>query len=188
MRMSTIAQTQLLTAEEFAQLPQPEDGSQQELINGVVITMPPPSFYHGQVCSKIDRKIGNYIDSNQLGYITSNDSGVILKRGPDTVRGPDLAYWSRERMPEPPRSGYPEIAPDLVVEVLSPSDVFPQILRKVQQYLRAGTREVWVVVPEDQSVTVCRPGQEQVILSNGETLSGGDLLPGFSCPIAELFP
>ena len=91
-------------------------------------------------------------------------------------------------MPTPPRTGYPDLAPDLVVEVLSPSDVFPQILRKVQQYLRAGTREVWVVVPEDRSVTVCRPGQEQVILSNGETLSSGDILPGFSCPVADLFP
>lgn len=186
--MSTLTQGRLLTAEEFAQLPQPEDGSHQELVQGVVITVPPPSFYHGQVCSKFDRKLGVFIDEHQLGWITSNDSGVILARAPDTVRGPDLAFWRRERMPEPPQTGYPSIAPDLVVEVLSPSDVFPKILRKVQQYLRAGTQEVWVVVPEDRSVTVCRPGQEQVILGNGETLSGGALLPGFSCPVAELFP
>jgi Uma2 family endonuclease len=186
--MSTATQARLMTAEEFAELPDPEDGSQQELVNGVVITMPPPSFYHGQVCSKIDRKIGVFIEANQLGWITCNDSGVILTRQPDTVRGPDLAFWSRQRMPEPPRTGYPDISPDLVVEVLSPSNVFPQILRKVQQYLRAGTREVWIVVPEDHSVTVCRPGQEQVILSNGETLSGGDILPRFSCLVAELFP
>ena len=186
--MSTATQQRLLTAEEFAQLPQPEDGSQQELVKGVIVTMPPPSFYHGQVCSKIDRKLGVFIDAQQLGWITCNDSGVILARNPDVVRGPDLAFWHRERLPEPPRSGYPEIPPDLVVEVLSPSDVFPQILRKVQQYLRAGTREVWVVVPEDRSVTVCRPGQDQVILGNGETLGGGEVLPGFSCPVAELFP
>ncbi|MBI1917655.1 MAG: Uma2 family endonuclease [Planctomycetes bacterium] len=186
--MSTVTQARLLTAEEFAQLPQPEDGSQQELVNGVVLTVPAPSFNHGQVCSTIGCKLGVFIDANQRGWITSNDSGVILAREPDTVRGPDLAFWSRERMPAPPQTGYPDLAPDLVVEVLSPSDVFPQILRKVQQYLRAGTREVWVVVPEDRSVTVCRPGQEQVILSNGETLSSGDILPGFSCPVAELFP
>ena len=186
--MSTATRTRLLTAEAFALLPHPEDGSQQELIDGVVKTMPPPSFYHGQVCSRIDRKLGAFIEANQLGWITSNDSGVILAREPDTVRGPDLAFWSRQRMPEPPKTGYPDIAPDLVVEVLSPSDVFPQILRKVQQYLRAGVNEVWVVVPEDRSVTVCRSGQEQVILSNGETLSGGAVLPGFSCPVMELFP
>jgi Uma2 family endonuclease len=186
--MSAVTQAHLLTAEEFAQLPQPEDGSQQELVQGVVITMPPPSFFHGLCCNELGSRLRNHVREQQLGYVTSNDSGVILARAPDTVRGPDLAFWSRERMPTPPRMGYPDIAPDLVVEVLSPSDVFPQILRKVQQYLRAGTREVWVVVPEDRSVTVCRPGQEQVILGNGETLSSGDTLPGFSCPVAELFP
>ncbi len=186
--MSTISTIPLMTAEDFALLPSPEDGTQQELVQGVLITMPPPSFYHGQVCSKFDRKLGGFIDDHRLGWITSNDSGVILAHRPDTVRGPDIAFWSRERMPEPPRKGYAEIAPDLVVEVMSPSDVFTQLLRKVQQYLRAGTREVWIAVPEDRSVAVCRPGQEQVILSNGETLTGGDVLPGFSCLVADLFP
>jgi Uma2 family endonuclease len=186
--MSTITPPRLLTATEFAQLPQPEDGSQQELVHGIVITLPPPSFYHGQVCSRIDHTLGAFIDAQRLGWITSNDSGVILARNPDTVRGPDLAFWSRERMPEPPRIGYPDIPPDLVVEVLSPSDVFSQILRKVQQYLRAGTRVVWVVVPEDRSVTVCRAGQDQIILGNGDTLRSDDVLPGLSCLVADLFP
>ena len=186
--MSSVSWPGLLTAEEFARLPQPPDGSQQELVNGVVISTPPPSFHHGRTCSIVGRELGGFVDARQLGWLTSNNSGVILGRNPDTVRGPDLAFWSRERMPTPPRTGYAEIAPDLVIEVLSPSDVFPQILRKVQQYLRAGTREVWLVDPEDRSVTVCRTGQDQVILSNGETLSGGDVLPGFSCLIAELFP
>lgn len=186
--MPTIVPTRLLTVEEFALLPSPEDGSQQELVDGVIITMPPPSFYHGQVCSKIDRSLGVFIDTHRLGWITSNDSGVILGSDPATVRGPDIAYWSRERMPEPLRSGYPKIAPDLVVEVMSHSDIFTQMLRKVQQYQRAGTREVWIVVPEDRSVAVCRPGQEYLLLSNGDTLTGGEVLPGFSCAVAELFP
>jgi Uma2 family endonuclease len=186
--MSTITPPRLLTAEEFARLPQPEDGSQQELVNGVVITLPPPSFYHGQVCSKIDRKLGVFVEANQRGWITCNDSGVILARDPDTVRGPDVAFWGRERLPEPPQEGYPSIPPDLVVEVLSPSDVFTKVQRKVQQYLHAGVRLVWIVVPEDRSVAVYRPGQEPRILSNGEVLSGEDVLPGFSCPVAELFP
>jgi Uma2 family endonuclease len=186
--MSTITPARLLTAEEFARLPQPEDGSQQELVNGVVITMPPPSFYHGQVCSKIDRKLGVFIDANRCGSLTCNDSGVILGRDPDTVRGPDLAFWGRERLPEPPREGYPSIPPDLVVEVLSPSDVFTKVQRKVQQYIHAGVRLVWIVVPEDRSIAVYRPGQEPRILSDGEALGGEDVLPGFSCPVAELFP
>src|SRR5947209_14257984 len=98
-QMSTVIQARLLTAEEFAQLPQPEDGSQQELVNGVVLTMPPPSFYHGLCCNRLGRKLGNFVDDARLGFVTSNDSGVILAREPDTVRGPDLAFWSRDRMP-----------------------------------------------------------------------------------------
>jgi Uma2 family endonuclease len=90
-------------------------------------------------------------------------------------------------LPNPPQEGYPDVAPDLVVEVLSPHDLFPRVLRKVQQYLKAGVRLVWVVVPEDRSVTVYRSGQEPVILAEGETLSGGDVLPGFQCAVARLF-
>jgi Uma2 family endonuclease len=186
--MSTITPARLLTAEEFARLPQPEDGSQQELVNGVVITMPPPSFYHGLCCNRIGRKLGNFVDEARAGFVTNNDSGVILARDPDTVRGPDVAFWGRERLLEPPREGYPSIPPDLVVEVLSPSDVFTKVQRKVQQYLRAGVRLIWVVVPEDRSVAVYRPGQEPRILSDGEVLGGEDVLPGFSCPVADLFP
>src|SRR5947207_5568040 len=135
--MSTTAPARLLTAEEFARLPQPDDGTLQELVNGVIVTMTPPGFYHGRVCSLIDRKLGVFIDAHNLGYITSNDSGVIVARNPDTVRGPDVAFWSRERLPDPPRHGYPEIAPDLVAEVMSPSDVFTRVQFKVQQYLDA---------------------------------------------------
>jgi Uma2 family endonuclease len=186
--MSTVTPTRLLTAEEFALLPSPEDGSQQELVNGVVVTMPPPSFYHGQVCSKIDRKLGGFIDDHRLGWLTSNDSGVILGNDPDIVRGPDIAFWTRERMPEPPRTGYADIAPDLVVDVLTPADLFTQIFRKIQQYQRAGVREIWIVVPDDRSLAVCRSGREEIFLSNGETLTGGEVLPGFSCLVADLFP
>ena len=186
--MSAFPQSRLLTAEEFALLPQPKDGSHQELVKGVVITMPPPSFYHGQCCNRIGRKIGNFVDDAKLGFVTNNDSGVILAREPDIVRGPDIAFWSRERMPEPPRQGYPSIPPDLVVEVLSPSDVFLNVQRMVEQYLRAGVRIGWIAIPEDRSVSVFRQGRESASLMNGETLSGEDVLPGFSCPVAELFP
>jgi Uma2 family endonuclease len=99
-----------LITDEFARMPDPADGSRQELVRGVIETMPPPSFYHGRCCSRIDRKLGIFIDENQLGYLTGNDSGVILEHDPDTVRGPDIAFWSRDRLPDPPQQGYPSVA------------------------------------------------------------------------------
>src|SRR5262249_24138874 len=161
------APARLLTAEEFAHLPQPEDGSQQELVKGVIVTVPPPGFYHGQVCSRVDRRLGLFIEAHELGWITCNDSGFILARDPDTVRGPDIAFWRRERLPEPPREGYPSIVPDLVVEVVTHSDVFTRVQRKVQQYLDAGVRMVWVLVPEDRSAAVFQSGRAPSVLGNG---------------------
>lgn len=178
----------LLTAEEFARLPQPEDDSLQELVQGVVTTVPPPSFSHGMVCAEMVLKLGEVVDRRSVGFATCNNSGVILGRNPDTVLGPDLAFWVRDRMPDPPRHGYASVAPDLVVEVLAPSDTYIRTLRKIQLYQTAGVRLVWILVPEDRSVAVFRSGKDSVILSNGEKLSGEDVLPGFSCPVAELFP
>jgi Uma2 family endonuclease len=177
-----------LIAEEFSRLSQPEDGSQQELAQGVIVTLPPLCFYHGLVCGMLCGQLGIFLSAHPLGWLTTNDSGVILAHDPDTVRGPDLAFWSRETLPQLPREGYPSIAPDLVVEVLSPGDVFIRVQRKVQDHLRAGVRLAWILVPEDRSIAVFRSGREPIVLSSGETLSGEDILPGFSCPVTELFP
>ena len=185
--MPTLTQSDLVTAEKFVRMPQPEDGSQLELVEGVVISMPPPSFAHGVCCNRIGRKVGNFVEDHSLGFVTSNDSGVILSRKPDTVRGPDVAFWSKRRMPAAPSEGYAQIAPDLVVEVLSPHDVFPKVLRKVQQYLKADVLLIWVVVPEDRSVTVYRPGRDAAILTEEEILTGEDVLLGFECLVSQLF-
>src|SRR5688500_17486914 len=119
--MSTQSPARLLTAEEFAALPQPEDGSQQELVKGVVVSEPLPGFLHGACCACIGHRLGEFNLAAKFGTVTAR-CGVILARDPDTVRAPDLAFWSRERMPRPPRWEYPSVAPDLVAEVLSPSD------------------------------------------------------------------
>jgi Uma2 family endonuclease len=186
--MSSTNPLRLLTAEEFALLPNPDDDSHQELDRGVVVTTPPCDCYHGLCCNEINGRLYSHIRTHNLGHLAINNSGVILERNPDTVRGPDVAFWSRERMPEPVRKGWTDLPPDLVVEVLSPSDVFTTVQRKVQHYLRAGVKLVWVAVPEDRSVAVCRMGREQILLSNGETLGGEDVLPGFTCLVGELLP
>ncbi len=102
--MATVA-GRLITAEEFAEMPNPPDGSQQELVRGEIVTMPPSEARHGVCCVRIVRRIGSFIDERRLGTITCNDTGFIVERDPDTVRGPDVAFRSKERLPELP-DGY----------------------------------------------------------------------------------
>jgi Uma2 family endonuclease len=134
--MST-ATDKLITAEEFFQMPEPADGSRQELVRGVIVTMPPPGGLHGACCSRINRRVGNYVDDQQLGTVCCNDTGFVSERDPDTVRGPDVSFWSRERLPVVPAT-YIEIPPDLVVEVVSPSDHYSRIQTKLRHYLSRG--------------------------------------------------
>src|SRR5262249_55959534 len=153
--MSTTTHAELLTAEEFFMLPDPQDGSQQELVRGEIVTMPPPGGLHGVTCSKVDRKLGAFVDSAGIATVACNDTGFITERGPDSVRGPDISYWSKERLPEVP-VGYIETAPDLLVEVPSPSNTSTQIRDKLREYFSKGVRLVWVIAPEDRTLTIYR--------------------------------
>src|SRR5690242_19169627 len=156
--MATVTD-KLITAEEFFQMPEPADGSKQELVKGRIETMPPPGGLHGACCSKIDRRLGNFVDSTNGGTVCANDTGFISERDPDTVRGPDISYWSKERLPVVPK-GYIEIPPDLAVEVVSPHDHYSRVQKIVRHHLTHGVRLLWVVDLEDRSVTVYRSLQQ----------------------------
>src|SRR5262245_52886510 len=156
----SIATQKLITAEEFARMPNPPDGSQQELVRGVIITMPPPGGLHGFCCSKIARKVGNFVDEHHLGTTTSNDTGFILGRNPDTVRGPDILFWSKEFLPVVPK-GYIGVPPDLAVEVVSPDDHFARLNRKLVEYTARRIRLVWIVDPEDPLILAARERHRQ---------------------------
>jgi Uma2 family endonuclease len=184
--MSTDAGT-LITAEEFFRMPDPPDGSRQELVRGVVISMPPPGFRHGDVQFNVGFFLGQYARTHRLGRVTL-ESGVRTERGPDSVRGPDVAFWSFERLPRDVAPiGYPDEVADFVAEVLSPGQTPRSLRDKVQEYLAAGVRMVWLVDPDARCVTVIRSGVEDRTFQEGDTLSGEDVLPGFSVPVAELF-
>jgi Uma2 family endonuclease len=185
--MSTTTHAKLLTAEEFFLLPGPGDGSQQELVRGEIITMPPPGGLHGITCSKVVRKIGAFIDVNCGGTLACNDTGFITERGPDSVRGPDISYWSSDRLKEVP-VGYIEIPPDLLVEVLSPSNTSNQIRTKLQEYFAMGVRLVWVIAPEDRTLTSYRTSDEGRVLHESAAVTGEDLLPQFTCRVSDLLP
>ena len=182
----TTATQKLITAEEFARMPDPRDGSQQELVRGVIITMPPPGARHGACCSRINRRLATFVEDNNLGTVFANDTGFVTTRTPDSVRGPDISFWSRTKLPEVPE-GYIEVAPDLVVEVVSPSDRYMRIQQKINEYLEKGVRLIWIVDPDDRSAAVYREGQKAKVLSENETLTGEDVLPSFTCRVADLF-
>lgn len=179
--------TKLLTAEEFFLLPDPEDGSQQELVRGEIITMPPPGGMHGVSCLKAGRRIGNFVEEKDRGTVTCNDTGFITERDPDSVRGPDISYWSRERLKGVP-VGYIEIPPDLLVEVLSPSNTSKQIRAKLMEYFAKGVRLIWVIAPEDRTLTIYRTPDEGRLLHESATVTGEDVLPEFTCRVSDLLP
>jgi Uma2 family endonuclease len=185
--VATLTQKKLLTAEEFFLLPDPGDGSQQELVRGAVITMPPPGGLHGVSCSKTDRKLGIFIDSRPGGTLVCNDTGFITERDPDSVRGPDISYWTKERLKEVP-VGYIEMSPDMLVEVLSPSNTSKQIRKELQEYFAKGVRLVWVIAPEDRTLTIYRTPDEGRLLHEAAIVTGEDVLPGFECRVSDLLP
>lgn len=183
--MSTVQQP-LITAEEFARMPDPADGSRLELVRGEIVEMPPPKGKHGIVCSRINRFLGNFVEPNKLGWVTSNDTGVVLEKEPDTVRGPDVAFWNIARQPQQPE-GYFLIPPDLAVEVQSPDDRRKDLRAKIKEYLFYSVPLIWLVDPETRTVTVYRGSMRGTELDESDVLDGGDVLPGFACTVADLF-
>jgi Uma2 family endonuclease len=177
----------LMTAEEFMLLPEPVDGSRQELVRGEVVTMFPPNWEHGEIAGNVFFAIKVYLLNNPIGRVTV-EGGSVVDRDPDTVRGPDVSFMSKERMPLDKRMDcYADGAPDLCVEVLSPSNSRSQINEKLDEYFAGGAKLVWVVDPDDHSVTIYRDTLEGRVLKAAATVDGSDVLPGFTCPVADFF-
>ncbi len=177
-----------ISCEEFLALcERPEYADTQlELDEGRLVVMPPAGELHGRQCAWIVALLMDYA-RRAGGAVLCNDPGLLLSRDPDTVRAPDLAYYRENVRLEEISPGLAKRLPDLVVEVLSPSDRLGMVMRKVQQYLRAGIAMVWVVDGESRNVTVYRTGREPRVLEENEVLDGEDVLPGFTCAVADLF-
>jgi Uma2 family endonuclease len=189
MSVGTTTAKQRMTAEEFFDwVHQPEnDNKWFELVRGEVIELPPPQKPHGVVCCNLSYVLGAYTRARRKGYLTSNDSGVILEREPDTVRGPDVAYYEDAQTWEELHPKYGEVPPRLAVEVLSPSDRANQVNRKITDYLRNGVALVWLIDPENRTVTVYQSDKGPVVVTEDQELTGEDVLSDFRCQLAELF-
>jgi Uma2 family endonuclease len=159
-----------------------------DLIRGELIEMSPAGGRHGRVAIRIGRFLDEFVDRNSLGACFGAETGFVLAEGPDTVLGPDAAFVRAASMPpEDEQDGYLRLAPDLAVEVISPSDRAGQVSENVAEYLEAGVRLLWVIEPRQRTVTVYTPNQNARVLREGDILDGGDVLPGFSVAVAELF-
>ena len=175
----------LLTAEEFVkQYP----NHRVELVDGVVKELSMPGFKHGKVCVRLSGFLFVYFQGNDIGHLVSHDTFIKIRSNPDMVLGPDLAYFSYERLAkgvEP--QGLPGVLPELVAEVRSPSDLWTDVFAKVEEYIQAGVGVVIVLDPEKRTASVCRPGIEQTDYHDDDTLTVPDVLPGFAIVVARLF-
>lgn len=141
----------LLTAEEYLRLP--DNGCPTELVRGRVVTMNVPNFRHATLCGRVAVLLGYYVQQHDLGHLLSNDSGLVTERDPDSVRGPDISFYSYSRIPKgADPAGYVTVAPEVAIEVRSPNDRWAKVLEKVSECLNAGVDLVYVVDPHSQSV------------------------------------
>lgn len=179
-----VVATQVMTIEEFWD--KSSQFSHSELVRGEVVQMTPTGGEHGRLEFVLSQMLGRHLETDRRGEVFTGEVGFVLSRNPDTVRAPDLAFVSFERLPKAPR-GFVPIAPDLAVEILSPGNTAGEIQSKVIDYMRAGTRAVWVVDPDTRTVTVYRSLSEIRVLTEEDTLSGADVLPGFAVPVKSIF-
>jgi len=150
--------------------------------------MSPAGWRHGAIAGNLHSILGSFIRQKRLGKVFGAETGFQLETDPDTVRAPDFAFIAKRRIPKRlPKTSYWPGAPDLVVEVLSPSDRTGEVDDKISQWLTAGAQAVWVIDPKLQFVTIHQAGQRAQIRSAGEILDGDPVVPGFLCPVDELF-
>jgi Uma2 family endonuclease len=178
--------TALMTAEQLMRLP--SQGKRYELKRGELLMMTPAGALHGRVAMALGALLHVYASQHNLGQVCAAETGFKIHSDPDTVRAPDVAFVAQERIPPTgvPR-GYWELAPDLVVEVVSPNDSAAEVQDKIEEWLNAGVRRVWVVYPDTQTIQIYHSLKEVTVLKPGDKLDGEDVLPGFSCAVKEIF-
>jgi Uma2 family endonuclease len=175
----------LMTAEQLLQNDIPHKST--ELVRGQLIVREPPGTYHGQISARLLIELGTYVKTHQLGEVFGQDTGFKIESNPDTVRAPDVAFITRDRLPLVTRRGYSALAPDLIAEVLSPDDRPGQVTENIGEWLRAGVRLAWVLDPEQRTARLHRPDGSVSLIEPDGALDGESVLPGFRCALADLY-
>ena len=183
--------TQTYTAEDLWELSGEPDyaGLRLELSEGELIVMSPAGGSHGVIALRLGRFMGDFVEAQQLGFVFGAETGFVLDTGTGgayTVRAPDVAYVSRDRLPGGAPDRFVPLAPDLAVEVVSPNDRADEVNRKLLDYLRYNTRLVWLVYPATHTIVV-HDGAAARVLGENDLLDGGAVLPGFTLPVKRVF-
>jgi Uma2 family endonuclease len=174
----------VMTGEELFAL---GDIGRAELVKGELVRMTPTGHPHGHYEVNFVLSLGAFVRQHKLGRVLSGEVGLYTQRDPDTVRGADVAFISNERLAQGQSQGYLDVAPELIVEIMSPDDRWSKVMEKLEEYFAAGVRTVWVADPRLQCLYVYRSLTEVERLTVEDELSGGDVLPGFTVSVAELF-
>ena len=183
--MTTLIDSKLLTAEEYGQLG--DDGRLTELVRGKIVEMNRPFTSHGFYVYRVAMLIGQFVDQHELGRIVAGDAGVVTGQNPDTVLGPEVAFYSYQRIPQGPLpQGYWPVSPELVVEVRSESDRWKDILKKAAEYLSANVLTVAVLDPQRKQVHLFSD-EETKVLDATDRLTIPDVIPGFEIVVGRLF-
>jgi len=184
--MSVLPERTNITIEQLVSMP--DEGRRRELVKGVLRVMSPAGGRHGVVTLRLGRHLGAHVDAHELGYVFAAETGFVLSRHPDTVRAPDVAFVRRERLPRiADVTGFVPVIPDLVAEVVSPTDTFSSVEEKTQCWLGSGVHVVLIVDAANHTVRICRGANTIEVLGETDELTLPDVLPGWRVKIAELF-
>ena len=181
---TALAEIRLITGEELLAM---GDIGPCELIDGRIVPMTPTGAEHGSVEINLSSELAVYVRRHGIGWVLGGEVGIYTRRDPDRIRGADIAFISRERAPDGPPKGFLDVAPELIVEIISPGDRWQDMRLKIQEYFTIGVQQVWVVEPENRSVLVYRSAAEVRTLLESDVLVAEGLLEGFSLPVATIF-
>jgi Uma2 family endonuclease len=180
----TTTENLLVSGEELAEM---GDIGPCELVEGRIVPMSPTGFEHGDVEAALVEVLRQFVRAHKLGKVVGGEVGIYTRRNPDTVRGADVAFISNEWLAQRSSASYLDVAPDLVVEILSPHDRWSTVTQKLREYFAIGVRLVWIVDPSARSVHIYRALTDVREVPQSGELSGEEVLPGFVLPVAALF-
>ncbi len=176
--------TKLITGEQLLEM---GDIGPCELIDGSIVPMSPTGGEHAYLESYLGSELEHFARQRKLGWVLTGEVGIYTRHNPDRVRGADIAFVSQNRHGHKPRHQFLDIAPDLVVETISPNDAWQEVRQKIEEYFSIGVERVWIVEPETRDVLVYRSTTEMLQLREGDRLAGEGKLEGFELQIADLF-